>query len=175
MRIGYSEGLPHLRLSTSIAQFRREESGVDVRIFEMPFIELQKKLRAGLLDVGLTLSATADEEIVAEPLWRDPIVVVLPVNHPLTRWRKIPLKDVAREPLILCHPECGSSGCHTQLDNLLRTVIPRPVIAEYAVSVAAGITLVASGYGIGFIGAAEAAMFQRSDIVVRPLTRKMLF
>jgi DNA-binding transcriptional LysR family regulator len=171
LRIGYSDGLAHLRLATSIAQFRREEPDVDVRIFEMPFIEQEKNLRAGLLDVGLTLSATTDEEIIAEPLWRDPIVVVLPVNHSLTRWRKIPLKDIARAPMVLCHPQCGS-GSHAQLDNLLRAVIPKPFVAEYAVSAAAGITLVASGYGIGLMGAAEVAMFQRSDIVVRPLSRR---
>lgn len=170
LRVGYSDGLAHLRLATLIAQFRQEEPGVDVRIFEMPFTEQNKNLRAGLLDIGLTLSTMTDAAIITESLWRDPIVVILPAHHAFTRWRKIPLKDIAGEPLVLCHPQCGS-GCFAQLDGVLRTVMPRPAVAEYAVSAAASITLVASGYGIGFMGAAEAAMWRRPDIVIRPLNR----
>lgn len=168
LRIGYCDGLAHLRLATSIARFRQREPGVDIRIVEMPFTEQSKNLRAGLLDIGLTLSPFADEDIIAEPLWHDPIVVILPVNHALSRRRKISLKAIVREPLILCHPQSGS-GCHVQLDGLLRSVIPRPRVAEYTASTSAAITLVASGYGIGFIGATEAATLRRTDIAVRSL------
>jgi len=171
LRIGFCDGLAQPRLAELIAQFRQDEPNIDVRIVEMPFNEQVKQLRSGLLDLGLALTEVVGEGVVAEPLWRDPVVVVLPAKHPFTRRRTVALADLAEQPLILCHPDCGS-GCHGQIDNILRRVIRQPRIADYAASAAAGITLVASGYGVALMGTAEAALFQRPDITVRPLSEQ---
>lgn len=169
LRIGYSDGLAQPRLAALIAQFRQDEPNIDVRIVEMSFAEQAKQLRAGLLDLGLALTEVVGDGLVAEPLWRDPVVVVLPAKHPFIRRRTVALADLAEQPLILCHPDCGSGG-HGQIDNILRSVIRQPRVADCAASPAARITLVASGYGIALMGTAEVELFQRPDIAVRPLS-----
>jgi DNA-binding transcriptional LysR family regulator len=168
LRIGYSDGLAQSLLAELIAQFRDDEPDVDLHILEMPFAEQAKSLRAGLLDIGLALTAFVGDRVSTEPLWRDPLVAVLPAKHPLTRRRSIALADMASEPLVLCHPDCGS-GCHGQIDAVLRRVIRQPRVAKYAATAAAGVTLVAAGFGIAFMGAGEVAMFQRTDVAIRPV------
>lgn len=168
LRIGFSDGLAQAWLAEAISGFRSDEPGIDVRVVEMSFVDQVKNLRAGLLDVGLARANVFGDEIAAEPVWQEAVVAVLPATHSFASRRSIALPDIADQPLVLCHPECGS-GCYGQIDNLLRTAIHEPRVAEFAATAATGVTLVASGYGIGFMGAGEVASLQRSDIAIRPL------
>lgn len=168
LRIAYSSGLAHPRLAGIIAQFRHDEPAIDIQIDEMCFRDQTKNLRSGLLDIGLAMSVSEDEDVVAEPLWRDPLVAILSVRHPFTLRRSIALADLFGQALVLRHPDYGS-GDHEQIDCLLRQSIPRPNIAQFGATASEVMTLVAAGYGIGLMSAAEVAMFQRMDIVVRPM------
>lgn len=168
LRIAYSSGLAQPRLAGILAKFRHIESAINIQIDEKPFRDQVKNLRSGLLDIGLAMSGADDEDIVAEPLWRDPLVAILSVRHPFTMRRSIALADLFGQALVLCHPEYGS-GDHEQIDSLLRQSFPRPNIAQFGATASEVMTLVAAGYGIGLMSAAEVAMFQRIDIIVRPM------
>jgi DNA-binding transcriptional LysR family regulator len=168
LRIAYCSGLAQPRLAGIIAQFRQAEPTLDIQIDEKPFRDQTKSLRSGLLDIGLAMSGSEDEDILAEPLWRDPLVAILSVRHPFTMRRSIALSDLVGQALVLCHPEYGS-GDHEQIDSLLRQSISRPNVAQFGATASEVMTLVAAGYGIGLMSAAEVAMFQRVDIIVRPM------
>jgi DNA-binding transcriptional LysR family regulator len=168
LRIAYSSGLAQPRLAGIIAEFRTSDPAIDIQIDEMSFREQAKNLRSGLLDIGLAMSGSEDGDIIAEPLWRDPLVAILSVRHSFTMRRSIALADLFGQALVLCHPEYGS-GDHEQIDALLGQSIPRPNIAQFGATASEVMTLVAAGYGIGLMSAAEVAMFQRMDIIVRPM------
>lgn len=168
LRIGFSAGLAQPRLAEILTRFRSDEPDIDIRIVEMPLAEQLKNLRSGWLDVGLVLAAVVENDLVTESLWRDPVVAVLPAQHPMARRRSITLADLADQPLVLCHPD-SEAGCYDQIDSMVRHAIRRPRIAEYAATAATSVTLIASGFGIGFMSSAEVAIFQRPDIAIRPL------
>lgn len=168
LRIALSDGLAPTRLSALLAQCREEEPEVEIRLFEMPFAQQVKGLRGGLLDAGLAMADEVGEDLVAEPVWTDPVAVIVPARHPLLAHRRIPLGEALRYPLILCHPEAGS-GCHGQLVALLKSANRPYSVAEHATSLGTLLTLVGAGYGIGFAIASQASVFQRADVVVRPL------
>jgi DNA-binding transcriptional LysR family regulator len=168
LRIAYSSGLAQPRLAGIITQFRLAEPAIDIQIDEKSFRDQAKSLRSGLLDIGLAMSGFADDDIVAEPLWQDPLVAILSVRHPFTMRHSIALGDLFGQALVLCHPEYGS-GDHEQIDGLLRQSIPRPNVAQFGATASEVMTLVAAGYGIGLMSAAEVAMFHRMDIIVRPM------
>lgn len=168
LRIAYSSGLAQPRLAEIISEFRHSEPSIDIQIDEKPFRDQARNLQSGLLDLGLAMSGAEDEDIIAEPLWRDPLVAILSVRHPFTTRRSIALADLFGQALVLRHPEYGS-GDHEQIEGLLRLSIPRPNIAQFAATASEVMTLVAAGYGVGVMSAAEAAMFQRMDIIVRPM------
>jgi len=169
LRVALSDGIAQLRLANLFAQCRADEPDVEVRIFELPFNQQVKGLRNGLLDVGFSMSSAVGEDITAEAIWTDPLAVILPANHPLATKRRISLEEAVAQPLVLCHPEVGS-GCHAQLDALVRSVNEKPLVVDHAASLGVMMTLVGAGYGIGFAISIQAETIQRPDVAIRPFT-----
>jgi len=168
LRIAVSDGLAQPHLTTLLARCRDEEPDVEIRLFEMPFAQQVRGLRHDLLDAGFALASDVGTDLVAKPVWTDPVAVVVPARHPLVAHKRIPLAEALKYPLVMCHPEAGS-GCHRQVERLLQSQSVQPMIADYATSLELMLTLVGAGYGIGFAIASQVALFQREDVVVRPV------
>lgn len=134
----------------------------------MPLAHQVSGLRNDLLDAGFALASDVGTDLVAKPVWSDPVAVVVPARHPLVAHKRIPLAEALKYPLVMCHPEAGS-GCHQQIEAMLRPRSADPIVADYATSLELMLTLVGAGYGIGFAIASQVALFQRDDIVVRPI------
>ena len=71
-----------------LARSREEEPELEIRVFELPFAQQLKGLHNDLLDIGFALSDAVSEGLVAEPVWTDPLSVIVPVRHPCWRTRK---------------------------------------------------------------------------------------
>lgn len=168
LRIAVSDGLAQPHFSALFARCREEEPDIDIRLFEMPFAQQVKGLCHELLDAGFAMASEVGAGLVARPVWTDSIAVVIPARHPLLVHKRISLVEALQCPLVMCHPEAGS-GCHQQIEKMLRAHSLQPTIADYATSLELMLTLVGAGYGIGFAIASQVALFKRDDIVVRPL------
>jgi len=111
LRIALSDGIGPARLSALLALCREEAPNVSVRLFEMPLGQLLSGLSMDLFDAGLALTDEVSEEIVATPVWQDPLVVAVPARHPLLAFKEVPLEEVVSYPLVLSHPEvCEGSS-----------------------------------------------------------------
>lgn len=173
LRIALSDGIAQPRFASLLAQCREEDPDTEVRIFEMPFAQQIKGLRNDLLDAGFALASEVPEGITAVPVWTDPIAVVLPVRHPLATYKRVALADALQHALVLCHPEAGS-GCHEQIDSMLKAVDAQPKVADHATTLGVMLTMVGAGYGIGFAIASQVSVMNRPDVVVRPLAGRSL-
>lgn len=168
LRIALSDDISPSRLAALLAQCRAEEPEVEIRLFQMPFLQQVKGLRSDLFDAGLAQSADIGEGIIAEAVWADPLVVALPARHPLLIHKNIPLEEVLRYPLVLCHPE-ACEGCSRQIDHILRAAGVEPRIAEYVGTHDLLLTLIAAGYGVGLTCATRIEICRGAGIVTRPL------
>lgn len=168
LRIALSDGIARVRLSSLLALCREEEPEVEIRLSEMPFSQQMKGLHNDLYDVGFTLADEVEEGLIAEPVWRDPLVVAVPARHPLLAHKRVPLDEVLSYPLVLCHPEV-CAGCNQQLERLLRSAGAQPTVAEHVATHDLMLALVAAGYGIGFSSAAHIAACKTTDVIARPL------
>lgn len=113
----------------------------------------------------------AEDGIVAQPVWNDPLIVALPARHPLLAFKEVPLQEMMSYPLILCDP-LVCQACSRQRERLFRAIDARPVVAEYVASHRLMLALVAAGYGIGFSSAAYLTGSQQTDVIVRPLANQ---
>ncbi|MBE2321328.1 LysR family substrate-binding domain-containing protein, partial [Solirubrobacter sp. CPCC 204708] len=118
--------------------------------------------------IGFALTADVGEGIVAEPIWRDPLVIVVPARHSLLVHREVPLHELKGHPLVLGDPQICQGYCR-ELTRFLQQIGLSPNVVEHASSLDMMLTLVGAGYGIGFMTAAKISARQRPDIVVRPL------
>jgi DNA-binding transcriptional LysR family regulator len=168
LRIAVSDGIVPSRLAALLAQCRAEEPEVETRLFQTPFAQQVKGLRSDLYDVGFAQSDEVGDGVLAEPVWHDPLVAAVPARHPLLIHKRIPLEDVLRYPLVLCHPE-ACEGCARQIERVLRTVDAEPIVIDRVTTRDMLITLVAAGYGIGLTSATHIDDFRHPEVVVRPL------
>lgn len=168
LRIAVSDGAVDPRLSAFLARCREEEPEIEIRLSEVPLAEQLRGLRSGDFMIGFAHTAEVGGGIVAEPLWRDPLVVTVPARHPLLVHKEVPLDELLRYPLILCNRHI-CEGYYRTLTQLLRPFEREPNVVERVTSLDMMLTLVAAGYGVGFSTAARIGLFRHPDVVIRPL------
>ena len=168
LRIALSDGIAQPRLASMLALCRVEDPDVEIRLFEVPLAQQVKGLHNGLYDVGFCNLDDVGKGIVAQPVWSDPLVIAVPARHPLLTHKRIPLEELIRYPLVMCHPEFYE-GRHRQIGRLLCSANVEPIVAEYVSSVELMLTLVAAGYGLCIANQSHMAISPHSEVVARPL------
>ncbi|MGG4666952.1 LysR family transcriptional regulator [Achromobacter xylosoxidans] len=168
LRIAISDGAIDSRLSAFLARCRAEEPEVEIRLSEVPLAEQLRGLRSGDFMIGFAHTAEVSDGIVAEPIWQDPLVVVVPARHQLLVHKEVPLHELGSHPLVLCDPQVCEGYC-LELARLLRQLEREPNVVDQVSSLEMMLTLVGAGYGIGLTAANRMAGSQRTDVVVRPL------
>ena len=171
LRIAVSDGAIDPRLSAFLARCRAEEPEIEVHLAEVPLAEQIRGLRAGDFTIGFAHTADVGEGIVADPIWRDPLMVAVPARHPLLAYKKIPPHELKGHPLVWCDPQACEGYCR-ELTRLLQVLEHKLKVVEEVSSLDMMLTLVGAGYGIGFMTAAKIPASQRPDVVIRPLTLK---
>ena len=135
---------------------------------EVPLAEQLRGLRSADFTIGFAHTADVGEDICAEPIWHDRLLLAVPARHPLLAHKEVPLPELASYPLVLCDPQVCEGYCR-ELTRLLRRLEREPNVVEHASSLDMMLTLVGAGYGLGFTTAARLALSRCPDVVVRPL------
>lgn len=170
LRIGLADSLAQPRLTRLLARCREEEPLTRVRITEMTVAEMVKALDHDQIDAGLTVHTGLSNRIVKEVVWADRPAIAIPRNHPLLILDKIPLHEVAKQPLILCHPELCSGGYEVIRRWFCDPALPPLNVAEHVSGHEPMMMLVAAGYGIGIGLASQITLYRHVDVIIRPVT-----
>lgn len=168
LRVALSDGVPPTCFSALLALCRQEEPEIEIRLTEIPLSQQIKGLHEDLYDVGFAQSDDAGDGIVAESIWHDPLMVVVPARHPLLAYKRVPIDEMLRYPLALCDPQ-ACEGRARQIDRALRQSSLEPLIAERVASFDLMIALVSAGLALGLAGASQIAASGESSVVARPL------
>ena len=168
LRIAVSDGAIDPRLSAFLVRCRAEEPEIEIRLSEVPLAEQLRGLRSGDFTIGFAHTAEVGDDIVAEPIWRDPLVIAVPARHALLVHKKVPLHELRGHPLVLCDPHACEGYCR-ELGRLLQVLEHKLNIVEEVSSLDMMLTLVGAGYGVGFMTATKIPLSQRPDVVIRPL------
>lgn len=168
LRIALSDGITPSRLPTLLALCRQEEPEVDIRLFEVPLSQQIKGLHEDLYDVGFSLSEEVGDGIVSSPVWQDVFMVAVPARHPLLKYKRIPLEEALRYPLVLCDPQV-CEGHARQVERLLRRSDTEPLIAERVASCDLMMALVSAGFALGLASAPYITASREPGVIARSL------
>lgn len=119
LRIALSDGITPSRLSTLLARSREEDPEVEIKLFEVPLAQQVRGLHDDLYDAGFSMTEDAGDGIFAESAWDDQLMVAVPARHPVLVYKRIPLEEVLRYPLVLGDPAI-CEGHARQVDRILR-------------------------------------------------------
>jgi DNA-binding transcriptional LysR family regulator len=139
-------------LAKTISAYRRTNPRVELRLHELGIRQQLNDLSSGRLDVGFIRRPVRHWPVgvTSLTLLREPIIVALPIQHPLARKRSVPVSALAAEDLIAMHSTEGV-GFHAQVSELCRKRRFVPKIAHRAQQLAAVASLVAAGLGVALV------------------------
>lgn len=174
------EGSVHMGLAGShfwgplprfITAFRQSRPKVDVVLHEMMPADHLQALHDGAVDISLLRSPTEHPGLQAQLLWRDPVVVVLPLGHALAGRTRIALQDLQAEALVMLRP-ASSVYAQKVFDACVAAgFVPR--VVQQVIEAPAMVTLVAAGLGLALVPASLANIHSHG-VVLRPLTGSTL-
>ena len=173
IRVGLSDGVTPSRLASLMASCRQEAPDVAIRFFEVPLSQQVRGLREGLYDVGFAKSADVGDGILATPAWSDALHVALPARHSLLAYKRIPLAEVLRYPLVMGDAHVCEGYCR-HIEHILRSVDQEPLVTERVKSFDLMMAMVAAGFALALASASQIAASRESGIVARPLKESSL-
>jgi DNA-binding transcriptional LysR family regulator len=137
------------------AKVWRERSRTTLELVPVTDAEQEDRLRDGTLDMCLVRLPVDRTDLHLIPLYDEVAVVVVPRDHFATAGTEVELADLADEQLVLPHP----SGWTPQVPQL-----DWPAMSERE-----AIEVVAAGSGVVIVPMSIARLFNRKDVVSRPV------
>ncbi|HWP85214.1 MAG TPA: LysR substrate-binding domain-containing protein [Terriglobia bacterium] len=124
-------------------------------------------LRSGRIDVGFLTLPVEREGLVAETILRELHLVALPRNHPLASRRRIPLRALANETLII-FPLSMSPGRYQLIAGLCRHAGFSLHVVHEVDNIPTILELVSAGFGVSLVRASVKEI-RKSGVVYREL------
>lgn len=167
LSIATTHGQARYFLPAPVAEMRKRFDKVTISLHQGAPDDVGRMVREEVADIGLATESLKDfPELVTLPCYEWQHVLVLPVGHRLAALDRVPLDELAREPLVSYHP--AFSG-RTRIDQAFARAGLVPNIVLEAIDADVIKTYVRLGLGIGVV--AEIAMREEGsagDLVARP-------
>lgn len=148
--IGYISSSTYDLLPMMLSAYRERFPQVDVALQELTTQEQLRALDEETIQVGLLRLPISDPLIQVEIVRREPIVCVLPEDHPLAIRTRIPVAMLANEPFVLQSRQRGG-GYYAQLMNLCLTAGFSPNVIQEVTEMHTIVSLVAAGMGVSLV------------------------
>lgn len=187
------ETLCTYRLPPLLTRFRAQFPHVQVLFQPIPGADLQRSVSEGVVDVAFTLDAPLQAaDLVIEPLVREPLLIVAPLDHHLVGEARVEPGDLRGEPVILVEGcayrawfqrTLNAAGVHPSLNLALNSVeaIKQCVMVGMGITILPAVTVSAELVGgrLAVLNwteefAAVTQMFWHKDKWLSPALRSFL-
>jgi DNA-binding transcriptional LysR family regulator len=166
LRIGIHAMIPRSFLAELIGQYREDHPGIDVEIAEGTAREAVMQLRADRLDIAFVAGTPELPDCHSRPIWTEPLLAVLPEQHPLAGQPAVTWADLAGETFLVRHGGTGPQ-VHDHIVLRLAGRWPAPSILRFEVGRGTLLSMVGKGFGVTIIGAAT-SLLPTTGIVFLP-------
>jgi DNA-binding transcriptional LysR family regulator len=153
LRVGFTESASwHGVVPDSFRQLRQRQPDVELQLYPTASLEQIEAVRAGRLDAGFVFSMPkADRELDQMPVAIHHLVLAAPKGHPLTRLKKLRLRDMS-DTAFVWFPRRQSPAYYDRLmHESFRGGLKAPIIVQEAVDQATMLSLVSCRIGVAFV------------------------
>ncbi len=174
LRIGFFAGGTGINFPRLIQTFRKHYPDVQLSLVEMTPTQQWPALVEGRIDVGFTrrLEPEFRSELQSVVMQQDPIVAILPKNHPVVPG-PVDLRDLAHERFVLSSRET-SPAVFDKVIELCSEAGFSPYIASLSSVWSSVVLMVQAGEGISLLPLNE-QQFRTRDLAFCPLKAKSAF
>ncbi len=171
LRLGFTSSAPFITaVSTTLSSFRRRFPDVHIQTREINTREQIAPLNEGALDLGLMRNTQLPETLAWQRILREPLLAMIPADHPLAARTAVSLAELAREPFVFFDPHVGT-GLYDDILGIMRRYGLAPVMAQEVGEAMTIIGLVAAGLGVSILPASFKRV-QLSDMRWVPIVEK---
>ncbi len=166
LSIGFVGAATYAFLPRLAAALKERLPWLTVRFQEATSVAQLDALSLERLDIGLMRPVDGIEAFHKRTVSREPLMLAIPLSHPLAQRRRIDLSQIDGQPLVTFSDE--SPYLKSLLKNLFREAGIRPVVVQEFAQSQAILSLVSAGLGLAVVpgGTASASL---DNVVFRPL------
>lgn len=147
--------------------FRRKQPNTRVELVSLITTEQEDKIRSGELDIGLMRHPIYSPEIDYLELLHEPLVVVLPVDHPLAKAEKVSASQLDGVDFVSTDP-AYSGALAPIVQAWFEQQKSQPRIVQVATNILVTMNLVGMGLGVTLIPG-YMNHFNTGRVVFRPI------
>lgn len=159
LSIGANEGTFLYVLPKVFAEYHRRFPKVKISVYRSFTHKVSEKVEEGVIDLGVLTMPVKSASLVATPVFRDRILVMVGPRSPLFDRRSVTLQELAQQPLIM--PKTGS--IRKLMEKNLRPFREKLNITMELTSVVMIKQFVMDGFGVSLICASFASRNVRRD------------
>ncbi|PYE50099.1 LysR family transcriptional regulator [Paenibacillus barcinonensis] len=145
VRIGTFASVSTQWLPGILKQFRLSHPGIEIKLWEGDYAEIEHWLASGAIDLGfLSLSDTSPFETIS--LQKDRMMCILPLDHPLASEKSVTFERLLEQPFIL--PKWGGDN---EIERLIRQHNAKLNVVYEVAEDQAIMAMVRNGLGISLL------------------------
>lgn len=151
--VGFVGSATYALVPAVVPAFRARRPGIDLSLKEATSLEALRGVEAGTLDVGLVRTPLLEAaSVLLQPLSREPLMLLAPLEHALHRRSRVQLEDLKDEPFVL-YDRVQTPNMRAQTLMACEAAGFLPKAAEETAHIHTMIALVESGLGLAFVPA----------------------
>ena len=150
-----------------LPNLRMQNSELKIELLSLNNVEQMKLLKKGELDVTFTRHNFHNEEIESQFVLREPLIFLLPEDHPLAKYERIPVKELNGIDFIIPAAE-PSSTLHTAILDFAKTNQIEFNIVQKTDNISLNINAITTGLGCTILPSYIAPL-TTDNTVIRPL------
>jgi DNA-binding transcriptional LysR family regulator len=150
LKIGFPNPTLLTILPTVLEKYRRLYPQVELTLVGGGTETQVEALRTHQIDLGFVYLPIREDTLAVELLYEETFLVALPTSHPLAKRKKISLKSLADEPLIL-YPRSLAPILYNEFLDCCQQAGFSPNIVQEGEMTDTRLGLVAGGVGVAFI------------------------
>ena len=169
LRVGFVSTAAFQLLSDVLRAFRQSYPHATLELFHLTSAQQAAAFEARTIDVGF-LREPPGSDVEVEVIDEEPLVVALPVGHPLAKRTSISVQALKDEPFVIWDRQQTAGIAQTILELCARHGF-RPVIALEVTNPPAMLSLVGGGVGVAIVPL-SATHLRPLGVAFRPLNDK---
>jgi DNA-binding transcriptional LysR family regulator len=167
LSVGFVGSAAYEVLPEILKTFRERYPAVEITLEELTTAQQARALDEERIEVGFVRPPVEEQNLAVKTVLREPLVVVLPADHPLSERKDLPLSTLRDESFVMTPRRLGPSF-YDQIVGACREAGFSPRVVQEAIQMQTIIGMVAAGIGVALVPASESNL-TRKGVVYKPI------
>lgn len=115
LKVGATVTIGTCVIGSLLKEFRRQRPDTDVQVLVENTQTIEQLLLDSRLDLALVEGTVKSRELVCRPMMEDQLILVCSPGHPFSSKKKVELKELSREPMVLRESGSGTRALFEQV------------------------------------------------------------